>query len=131
MRKIVAKTGSYQNAQGETKGRYTNIGIIMNNDNGEFILIDPAVSLSGVLVQQNIATGKNSDRVLCSIFDQDNQQQAPQQRQQPQQQPAQQPQQPQQQQQQQAPQQQAQGGGGAQGFDEDVPFAQYERNSII
>lgn len=32
---LTVKTGEYTNAQGETKGRYENIGSLMQGDNGQ------------------------------------------------------------------------------------------------
>lgn len=75
-RRIVAKTGSYTNQQNETKGEYTKIGIMLSNDNGEYMLLDPCVSLVGVLVKQNALSAKTGggqrDMVMVSIFDDDN-----------------------------------------------------------
>lgn len=90
---ITAKTGTYTK-DGQEKGKYTKIGAIITNQNGKFILIDPTVSLAGVLQKQNAMAAKEGkpprDNVMCSIFDnsQGNQQQnrQPQQQQQPQQQ---------------------------------------------
>ena len=79
-KKIVAKTGTYQK-NGETKGRYVDVGVILNNENGDYIIMNPSVSLSGVLSQQNalaLADGKQTRaNVMCSIFDNDNQASAP------------------------------------------------------
>jgi len=51
--------------------------VIMSNDNGEYALLDPAVNLAGVLLQQKILAdangGRSGDRVMVSIFDNDNQ----------------------------------------------------------
>ena len=81
-RKITAKIGTYQK-DGETKGRYVDIGVILNNQNGDYILLNPEVSLAGILSQQNAiasADGKPArTNVMCSIFDNDNQSSAPQQ----------------------------------------------------
>lgn len=102
-KRLVAKTGEYQK-DGQTKGEYTKIGVVLSNQNGEYMLLDPAVSLAGVLAKQNamaISKGEQvRDNVMVSIFDDENQGQ----QQQPQQQQQGgwgQPQQPQQQQQQQ------------------------------
>ncbi len=83
-KRIVAKTGEYQNQQNETKGEYTKLGVMLNNNNGDYMLLDPSVNLAGVLIKQNALaakTGKEQrDMVMISIFDDDNQgqQQAPQ-----------------------------------------------------
>ena len=77
-KRIVAKTGEYQK-EGQTKGEYTKLGVILNNDNGEYILLDPSVSLAGVLIKQNSLAAKNNgqqrDMVMSSIFEDDNQNQ--------------------------------------------------------
>ena len=53
-KRLSAKTGEYIDKQtNETKGEYVQIGVILNNDNGEFLLLDPTVSLAGVLAKQN------------------------------------------------------------------------------
>jgi hypothetical protein len=83
-KRIMAKTGEYQNQQNETKGEYTKLGVMLNNNNGDYMLLDPSVNLAGVLIKQNALaakTGKDQrDMVMISIFDDDNQgqQQAPQ-----------------------------------------------------
>ena len=80
-KRIAAKVGEYEK-NGETKGDYVRLGVILSNDNGEYMLLDPTVNLSGVLQKQNRynhSKGKKTgDMVMCSIFDDNNQQQAPQ-----------------------------------------------------
>jgi hypothetical protein len=75
-KQLKARTGSYTK-DGQTKGRYVTIGAILSNENGEYALIDPSVSLAGVLAQQNsmaAADGKPTrSNIMCSIFDNDNQ----------------------------------------------------------
>lgn len=108
-KRLAAKTGTYTNQQGEQKGEYTQIGVLMSGDNGEYMLLDPTVNLAGVLAKQN-AMAFNEGKpmrtsVMVSVFANESQQQQPQQPQQPQQQQQGgwgQPQQPQQQYQQQA-----------------------------
>lgn len=78
---IVAKTGEYTNREGEKKSEWTKIGVVMANDNGEYILLDPCVNLSGVLQKQNMLAveqrksgnekAKPRDSVMCSVFDRD------------------------------------------------------------
>ena len=90
MKKLVAKVGEYINNNGETKGRYANLGVLMQgNDGGEYILMDPLASVSGAFSMQqamNAANGKApSDRLMVSVWEENNQQQgqgAPQQQQQ-------------------------------------------------
>jgi len=52
-KRLSAKTGEYTK-DGETKGEYTQIGVILQNDNGEYLLLDPTINLAGVLAKQNI-----------------------------------------------------------------------------
>ena len=72
VKRLMVKTGEYQK-DGQTKGRYTEVGVIMSNDKGEYVLLDPAVSLAGVLAQQNAMTDRPRDRVMVSVFENDNQ----------------------------------------------------------
>ena len=44
MKKITAKIGEYQK-NGETKGRYVDLGVIRQGNNGEYMLLNPSVSL--------------------------------------------------------------------------------------
>ena len=87
-KRLVVKTGEYTNQQGETKGEYTKVGVMLNNNNGDFVLLDPAVNLAGVLIKQNALAAQKGqqarDSVMVSIFEDDNQNATPQQ--QPQQQ---------------------------------------------
>ncbi len=76
---IVAKTNEYQNREGETKAEWTKIGVVLENQNGEYILLDPSVNLSGVLQKQNMLAAEQKKNgndkarmgkaVMCSIFD--------------------------------------------------------------
>lgn len=80
MKKLVAKVGEYTNNQGETKGRYANLGVLMQgNDGGEYILMDPLASVSGAFSMQqamNAANGKApSDRLMVSVWEENSQQQ--------------------------------------------------------
>jgi len=71
---IKAKVGTYQK-DGATKNRYQDIGAILSNQNGEYILLNPSVSLAGILAQQNAMSGESRGNVMCSIFDNDRQNQ--------------------------------------------------------
>lgn len=73
MKKLVAKVGSYTDRDGQTKSRWVTIGVIMSNENGEYALLDPAVSLAGILGKQNAMSDRPRDRVMVSIFDDDSQ----------------------------------------------------------
>lgn len=64
-------TGEYQSG-GQTKKRWMNIGVVMENDKGMFALIDPVVNLAALPRQD----GK--DRVMVSFFEpKDDSQRAP------------------------------------------------------
>lgn len=79
----VVKTGEYTNNQGEQKGRYTNIGVVMNGDNGQYMLLEPGINLAGILIQQNqMAAAKGQQprsNVMVSLYEPNQQGQAPQQ----------------------------------------------------
>lgn len=67
---LVAKVGTYTNKSGEEKGRYVNLGVILDGQNGEYVLLDPSVNLAGILMQQRLANPqKAGDKVLVSIFE--------------------------------------------------------------
>lgn len=87
---LCVKTGSYTNAQGEEKGRYENIGSVMQGDKGQFLILKRTFNPAGV------PNPDCKDSVLISCFEPQNKQQ-------------QQPQQPQQQGYQQQPQSSHQG----------------------
>ena len=76
MRKLLAKTGTYQK-DGETKNEWTKIGVEMSNDNGPYLLLDPCVSLAGVLEKQNVLASSQGNQirtsVMVSVFDEDQQ----------------------------------------------------------
>ena len=78
-KRLVAKVGQYEK-NGETKGEYTRLGVILSNDNGEYALIDPTVSLAGVLMKQRAyahSQGKPMrDMVAVSIFTDEGRQQS-------------------------------------------------------
>ena len=57
---LAVKTGEYQK-DGQTKGRYQNIGAIMEGEKGSFILLDKTFNPAG------IQDGKNS--VLIHMFE--------------------------------------------------------------
>jgi hypothetical protein len=96
-KKLIAKVGTYQK-NGETKNEYDELGVMLENDKGPYILLDPSINLAGVLIKQNITAvseGKQArSNVMISVFDsENNQQQSNQQNQGYNQQPQQQPQQ--------------------------------------
>jgi len=68
-KRITAKIGTYMKDGGQ-KGKYVNIGVILNNDNGEYILFDPSVNMAGIaFLQSQLPDAKpNSTSVIASIF---------------------------------------------------------------
>lgn len=76
-KRLVAKVGEYEK-NGETKGEYVRIGVILSNDSGEYALIDPTVNLAGVLTKQNMlnhAKGKKTgSSVMAAVFTDDDRQ---------------------------------------------------------
>ena len=88
MKKLLIKTGTYTNKQGENKNEYLKLGTIMTGkDGGEFILLDPSISLAGALTKQNMMNHKQNkpvrDSLMVSVFEDTYGQQAPQQQQAP------------------------------------------------
>jgi len=65
---LVVKTGEYQNAQGETKARYENIGSVMQGDNGQFAIIKRTFNPAGV------PNPEHKDSVIASMFEPQNNQ---------------------------------------------------------
>ncbi len=115
IRDIAVKTGEYQDSQGQTKGRWQNVGALMKGDDGgEFIILHRWFTPAGVPNPQD------KDSVLLSCFKMDNQGQQggqPQGQHGAPQQPAPQPQG--------QPTPQGQPGPGAPGgsdFDDEIPF---------
>jgi len=74
VKRLTAKIGEYEK-DGQTKGRYVEVGVILSNDKGEYVLMDPTVNLAGVLTLQNMmnhkAGRKTSDRVMVGVFSED------------------------------------------------------------
>jgi hypothetical protein len=60
---LAVKTGEYTDATGQTKGRWSNVGaVVQQEDGGKFILIDPHFNFAAV----QRPPGK--DRVAVSMF---------------------------------------------------------------
>lgn len=75
MKKIMAKVGTYEK-EGQTKGRYQQIGIIKENSNGEYVMIDPGVDLAGVALKQYLMNPDKAGRVvMASVFEDEPRQQ--------------------------------------------------------
>ena len=64
---VVVKTGEYQ-SNGETKGRYENIGKMMQGDNGPFLILKRTFNPAGV------PNPDNKDSVIVSLFEPQHQQ---------------------------------------------------------
>lgn len=58
---LAVKIGEYQK-DGETKNRYQNIGSILENDNGQFMILDRTFNPAGV------PNPDNKSSVLVSMF---------------------------------------------------------------
>ena len=58
---LAVKTGEYQNNNGETKARYENVGAVMRNDNGQFLMLKRTFNPAGV--------PGDRDNVLISMFE--------------------------------------------------------------
>ena len=64
IRDLAVKTGSYTDRDGNTKGRYKNVGSLMESEDGsKFILLDTTFNPAGV------PNPDNRDNVLISIFE--------------------------------------------------------------
>ena len=50
---LVVKTGEYTDSNGQTKGRFKNVGVIMDGQNGPYILLDRTFNPAGVPGQDN------------------------------------------------------------------------------
>lgn len=62
---LAVKTGEYTNGSGETKGRWQNVGAVMQNDEGgKFIMLAKWFSPAGV----PDLTGRGGESVLLSMF---------------------------------------------------------------
>jgi len=100
---IAVKTGEYIK-DGETKGRYENIGAVMKGDDGSFVILKRTFNPAGV------PNPENRDTLIASLFsDKPKQQQAQVQQAPPPQQPP-------------AQQHTATPAAAFDNFDEDVPF---------
>ena len=74
-KRLMIKVDEYQK-DGQTKGKYVELGVILSGENGEYALINPSVSNAGCLMQQRVMNqGKEKkgkgDMVMCSIFERD------------------------------------------------------------
>lgn len=61
---LAVKTGEYTNAQGETKGKWLNVGAVMEgNDGGQYMILDRTFSPAG------LPNPDNRSNVLVSMFE--------------------------------------------------------------
>jgi len=81
--RLAIKVGEYQDKNDPTKmkGEYVKLGVMLDGQNGAYILIDPSVSLAGCLQKQNMMNhraGKEvRDTLMVSVFDDQQQTQQP------------------------------------------------------
>ena len=62
---LAVKTGEYTNGSGETKGRYLNVGAVMQNDEGgKFIFLNKTFNPAGV----PDLSGRGGESVILSMF---------------------------------------------------------------
>lgn len=59
---LVVKTGEYESG-GETKGRYENVGVVMENENGPYILLRRTFNPAGVKGQDD------RESIMVSMFE--------------------------------------------------------------
>ena len=60
---LCVKTGSYE-SKGETKNRYKNVGLILENEEGKkMVMIDPTFNFAAVKREE----GK--DMIICSLME--------------------------------------------------------------
>lgn len=69
MKHLKARVGEYVK-DGSTKGRYVTIGVLMDGENGQYILMDPAFNPAGAYVLQRVMNPqKAGDRLMVSVFE--------------------------------------------------------------
>lgn len=71
---ITVKVGEYTDREGKTKGRYVNVGAVIQGKDGPYIMLDRTFNPAGVPNPQN------RDTVILSLFapkEQQQKQQAP------------------------------------------------------
>lgn len=78
-KRLLAKVGTYTNAQNEQKNEYVKLGILKQGEQGgEYMILDPTVNLAGILLKQNALAAKEGkqqrDAVMISVFENDQQQ---------------------------------------------------------
>lgn len=66
---MMIKVGEYTNNAGETKGEWVKVGVVGENQNGQFFMLDPSVNIAGLLIKQRLFNSKTKDMVMGSIFE--------------------------------------------------------------
>lgn len=71
LKKLVATTGKYTTADGVEKKRYTTIGHMHEGSHGDYITLDPGISLAGIYAQQvHAGLVKPGDgRLFVNLYD--------------------------------------------------------------
>lgn len=72
-KKLTVKVDEYTK-DGQTKGVYRDIGVLMDGENGQYILMDPDFNPAGMLMRQNTMNMKagrqRNERIMVSLFEQ-------------------------------------------------------------
>ena len=62
---LAVVTDTYQNSSGETKNKYTNIGVVLEKDDGgRFMLLDRTFNIAGTMHDPS-----KGNKVIVSMFD--------------------------------------------------------------
>lgn len=59
---LVVKTGEYTDSSGEVKARYQNVGVVMENDKGPYMLLNRTFNPAGV------PGNADRDNIIVSMF---------------------------------------------------------------
>jgi hypothetical protein len=60
---LVVKVGEYTDGQGQTKGRFKNVGVVMDGQNGPYILLDRTFNPAGV------GGNDNRESIIISMYE--------------------------------------------------------------
>lgn len=58
---VAVKVGEYEDSEGNTKGRYENVGVVLDSGDGEYMLLKKTFNPAGV--------DSKGDRVILSFFE--------------------------------------------------------------
>jgi hypothetical protein len=58
---VAVKVGEYEDSEGNTKGRYENVGVVLDSGDGEYMLLKKTFNPAGV--------NSDGDRVILSFFE--------------------------------------------------------------